>query len=233
MVDWSLARQVARLAAGSGDEGPPQADVAALCAEMDGHVAELHGPVAGHARARARAGRPRRVGVGEPRLAREAARPGRRAAGGAPRVRRPAGRRAQGGAAATVAAEAGLVIGYVAQRVLGQYEVSLLGGDAPAAAAVRRAQPAQGGARAERRPGALPPLDLRPRADPRLPVPGRRLAARPPRRDAPARTCRRSRCGSSAAPPAGCRRCRTRRSWSRPSATAGWPRSCRPRSSAR
>ena len=35
------------------------------------------------------------------------------------------------GAAATVAAEAGLVIGYVAQRVLGQYEVSLLGGDAP------------------------------------------------------------------------------------------------------
>ena len=35
------------------------------------------------------------------------------------------------GAAATLAAEAGLVIGYVAQRVLGQYEVSLLGGDAP------------------------------------------------------------------------------------------------------
>jgi coenzyme F420 biosynthesis associated uncharacterized protein len=35
------------------------------------------------------------------------------------------------GAAATLAAEAGLVIGYVAQRVLGQYEISLLGGDAP------------------------------------------------------------------------------------------------------
>jgi coenzyme F420 biosynthesis associated uncharacterized protein len=35
------------------------------------------------------------------------------------------------GAAATLAAEAGLVIGYVAQRVIGQYEVSLLGGDAP------------------------------------------------------------------------------------------------------
>ena len=43
MVDWSLARQVARLAAGSGDEGPPQADVAALCAEMDGHVASYTG----------------------------------------------------------------------------------------------------------------------------------------------------------------------------------------------
>ncbi len=35
------------------------------------------------------------------------------------------------GAAATVAAEAGLVVGYMGQRVLGQYELSLLGGDAP------------------------------------------------------------------------------------------------------
>ena len=35
------------------------------------------------------------------------------------------------GASATLAAEAGLVMGYVSQRVLGQYEVSLLGGDAP------------------------------------------------------------------------------------------------------
>src|SRR3982751_4522668 len=39
MVDWSLARQVARLAAGSGDEGPPQADVVELCREMEAHVA--------------------------------------------------------------------------------------------------------------------------------------------------------------------------------------------------
>jgi coenzyme F420 biosynthesis associated uncharacterized protein len=31
----------------------------------------------------------------------------------------------------TVAAEAGLVMGYVSQRILGQYELSLLGGDAP------------------------------------------------------------------------------------------------------
>jgi coenzyme F420 biosynthesis associated uncharacterized protein len=43
MVDWSLARQVARLAAGSGDEGPPQADVAALCAEMEEYVASYTG----------------------------------------------------------------------------------------------------------------------------------------------------------------------------------------------
>ena len=36
------------------------------------------------------------------------------------------------GAAATVAAEAGLVMGYVSHRVLGQYELSLLAGDRPA-----------------------------------------------------------------------------------------------------
>ncbi|MEI4908456.1 zinc-dependent metalloprotease, partial [Klebsiella pneumoniae] len=35
------------------------------------------------------------------------------------------------GASATLAAEAGLVMGYLSQRVLGQYEVSLLGGEAP------------------------------------------------------------------------------------------------------
>ena len=43
MVDWSLARQVARLAAGSGDEGPPQADVVSLCVEMEEHVAGYTG----------------------------------------------------------------------------------------------------------------------------------------------------------------------------------------------
>jgi len=35
------------------------------------------------------------------------------------------------GAGATIAAEAGLVMGYMAQRVLGQYELSLLGAEAP------------------------------------------------------------------------------------------------------
>ena len=35
------------------------------------------------------------------------------------------------GASATLAAETGLVLGYVPTRVLGQYDISLLGGDAP------------------------------------------------------------------------------------------------------
>ena len=114
MVDWSLARQVARLAAGSGDEGPPQADVAALCAEMEAHVAALHA-----ARAGTPLPAPELVGRGEwasvnlDSLAR-AARPGRRAA----RQRAssspgPLAGALKAGAAATVAAEAGLVIGYV------------------------------------------------------------------------------------------------------------------------
>jgi coenzyme F420 biosynthesis associated uncharacterized protein len=131
MVDWSLARQVARLAAGSGDEGPPQADVAALCAEMDGHVASYTGLSLGTP-----SPAPELVGRGEwasvnldslaklldPVAGRLEAR--LEFAG-------PLAGALKAGAAATVAAEAGLVIGYVAQRVLGQYEVSLLGGDAP------------------------------------------------------------------------------------------------------
>jgi coenzyme F420 biosynthesis associated uncharacterized protein len=131
MVDWSLARQVARLAAGSGDEGPPQADVAALCAEMEGHVARYTGLSLGTP-----SPAPELVGRGEwasvnldslaklldPVAGRLEAR--LEFAG-------PLAGALKAGATATVAAEAGLVIGYIAQRVLGQYEVSLLGGDAP------------------------------------------------------------------------------------------------------
>jgi coenzyme F420 biosynthesis associated uncharacterized protein len=131
MVDWSLARQVARLAAGSGDEGPPQADVAALCVEMEEHVAGYTGlspgsPVPGAELV----GRGEWAAVNLDSLAVLLDPVGARLekrmefAG-------PLAGALKAGAAATLAAEAGLVIGYVAQRVLGQYEVSLLGGDAP------------------------------------------------------------------------------------------------------
>jgi coenzyme F420 biosynthesis associated uncharacterized protein len=131
MVDWSLARRVARLAAGSGDEGPPQADVVELCAEMEAHVAAYtrltpSTPVPA----------PEVVGRGEwaslnldslsTLLDPVAERLDKRL-----EFAGPLAGALKAGAAATVAAEAGLVIGYVAQRVLGQYEVSLLGGDAP------------------------------------------------------------------------------------------------------
>ena len=131
MVDWSLARQIARLAAGADEPGGPDLAVAAACAELEEHVAAYTGlwpetPVpapelvtraewaAVNLEALARLLDP----VAE-RLERRLAFAGPLA--GALRI----------GAAATVAAEAGLVMGYVSQRVLGQYEVSLLGGDTP------------------------------------------------------------------------------------------------------
>jgi coenzyme F420 biosynthesis associated uncharacterized protein len=131
MVDWTLARQVARLAAGSGDEGPPRADIDALCAEMERHVAAYT-----RLEPATRTPAPELLGRGEwasinldslaglldPVAARLDAR--LEFAG-------PLAGALKAGAAATLAAEAGLVVGYVAQRVLGQYELSLLGGDAP------------------------------------------------------------------------------------------------------
>ncbi|MGH3102312.1 MAG: zinc-dependent metalloprotease [Thermoleophilia bacterium] len=45
MVDWSLARQVARLAARGGDMGEPGFDVRASCAEMEPYVAGYTGLV--------------------------------------------------------------------------------------------------------------------------------------------------------------------------------------------
>jgi coenzyme F420 biosynthesis associated uncharacterized protein len=131
MVDWSLARQVARLAAGSGDEGPPQADVPALCVEMEEHVAAYTGlrpatPVpAAELVSRGDWAAVNLDSLGQ-LLDPVAGRLDKRL-----EFAGPLAGALKAGAAATLAAEAGLVIGYVAQRVLGQYEVSLLGGDAP------------------------------------------------------------------------------------------------------
>jgi coenzyme F420 biosynthesis associated uncharacterized protein len=131
MVDWSLARQVARLAAGTGEQGGELPDVVALCAEMEGYVGDytrlspgdgIPGPEL--------VSREEWAGVNLESLSvlldPVAGRLDRRL-----EFAGPLAGALKAGAAATLAAEAGLVIGYVAQRVLGQYEVSLLGGDAP------------------------------------------------------------------------------------------------------
>jgi coenzyme F420 biosynthesis associated uncharacterized protein len=131
MVDWGLARTIARFAAGSDQPVASGSDLVALSGEMEPLVA-------GYTRLRPAAPVPPAEVVGRARwaelnldtLARMldpvAERLERRLAfagplAGALRV----------GAGATLAAEAGLVMGYASQRVLGQYELSLLQPESP------------------------------------------------------------------------------------------------------
>jgi coenzyme F420 biosynthesis associated uncharacterized protein len=129
MVDWGLARQIAALAAGRGTEEPPPFDALALSREMEPVVAGYTGlalaapspPAEVVSRSEwAAVNLDALAGVLDPvaaRLEERLAFAGPLA--GALRV----------GATATLAAEAGLVMGYMSSRVLGQYELSLLGGD--------------------------------------------------------------------------------------------------------
>jgi coenzyme F420 biosynthesis associated uncharacterized protein len=131
MVDWSLARQVARLAAGSGERAGADADIAPLCAEMHEHVAAYTSLRPGSAiPAPELVGREEWAAVNIDSLAGlidpVAMRLERRF-----EFAGPLAGALQAGATATLAAEVGLVMGYVSTRVLGQYDVSLLGGDAP------------------------------------------------------------------------------------------------------
>jgi coenzyme F420 biosynthesis associated uncharacterized protein len=129
MVDWGMARQIAGLAAGRGSEEPPPFDVTALASEMEG-------PVAGYTRLALSTPTPPPEVVTRADWASlnldamshildpVAARLDDRLSfagplAGALRV----------GASATLAAEIGLVMGYMSTRVLGQYDVSLLGAD--------------------------------------------------------------------------------------------------------
>jgi coenzyme F420 biosynthesis associated uncharacterized protein len=127
MVDWSLARQVARLAAGS-DTMPTDlgVDLVSLSREMEGPVAsytglELAAPVpAAELLSRSDWASSNLDSLSDlldpvaERLERRLEFAGPLA--GALRL----------GASATLAAEAGLVLGYASTRVLGQYELSLL-----------------------------------------------------------------------------------------------------------
>jgi coenzyme F420 biosynthesis associated uncharacterized protein len=119
MVDWSIARSVARLAAGGNEHGPAPFDVVALTAEMEPHVSaytglELLSPV-------------------PPAEALSRADWAAANLDGLTHILDPVAERLEDrlAFAGPLAAEAGLVLGYISQRVLGQYEVSLLGADAP------------------------------------------------------------------------------------------------------
>ena len=130
MVDWSLARQIARFAARSDD-------VPALGLDMRALAEELEPAVSAHARLVPDAPLPRAEVLGRaswaeanlaslsPLIDPVAERLGKRldTAG-------PFAGALRAGAGMTLAAEMGLVMGYMSQRVLGQYELSLLGPEA-------------------------------------------------------------------------------------------------------
>jgi coenzyme F420 biosynthesis associated uncharacterized protein len=131
MVAWSIARQVARVAVGSEERVELAVDLRELCAEMELHVAgctrlELAAAAPPAELVSRRewaelnlAGFERLLNPVTERLDERLAFAGPLA--GALRT----------GAGAAIAAEAGLVLGYVSQRVLGQYELSLLGAETP------------------------------------------------------------------------------------------------------
>jgi coenzyme F420 biosynthesis associated uncharacterized protein len=129
MVDWGLARQIAALAAGRSTEEAPPFDAAALSLEMEPVVA-------GYTRLALSTPTPPAEVVTRSEWASVnldalahildpvATRLDDRLA-----FAGPLAGALRAGAAATLAAEAGLVMGYMSGRVLGQYDVSLLGGD--------------------------------------------------------------------------------------------------------
>ena len=129
MIDWGLARQIAALAAGRGIEEATPFDAAVLSAEMEGPVASYT-----------------RLALASPTPPAEVVSRADWAAVNLDTLSHildpvadrlddrlgfagPLAGALRAGAAATLAAEAGLVMGYLSSRVLGQYDVSLLGAE--------------------------------------------------------------------------------------------------------
>ena len=129
MVDWGLARQIAALAAGRGTEEEAPFDAAALSVEMEPAVA-------GYTRLALATPTPSAEVVSRGEWASVNLEPlahildpvsarldERLSSAG------PLAGALRGGASAILAAECGLVMGYMSSRVLGQYDVSLLGAE--------------------------------------------------------------------------------------------------------
>jgi coenzyme F420 biosynthesis associated uncharacterized protein len=131
VVEWSIARQLARLTSGSEEPVELGVDLRAMCADLELHVAactqlELAAPApAAEVVSRAEWAE-LNLATFEHMLEPVAERMEERLS-----FAGPLAGALRMGAGATIAAEVGLVMGYVSQRVLGQYELSLLGAEAP------------------------------------------------------------------------------------------------------
>jgi coenzyme F420 biosynthesis associated uncharacterized protein len=131
MVDWSLARQVARFAAGSQPQPDLEFDFREAVGDAEQYLASytslaLTAPVPEPERVDRAQWAEINLGAMADLLGPVTDRLGKRLNGAGP-LAGPL--RATLGA--TIAAEAGLVMGYMSQRVLGQYELSLLQPDQP------------------------------------------------------------------------------------------------------
>jgi coenzyme F420 biosynthesis associated uncharacterized protein len=134
MVDWSLARQIARFASRGGDAGATLPDL-----ELERRVGAAQEHVIGYTRLEPAQPVPPPEAVGRDEWA--GVNLDTLAAMLTPVTDRLDGRLGSAGplagalrmaTGATFAAEAGLVVGYMSQKVLGQYELSLLQPEAPA-----------------------------------------------------------------------------------------------------
>jgi|SRR5437588_1246749 len=132
MVDWSLARQIARFAAGSPTTAPRlDADLPALVEESAGHLRaytelEPSAPMP----APEPLGRAEWAEVNLDSLA-SLLEPVSERLGDRLSAAGPFAGALRAVTGATLAAESGLVVGYMSQRVLGQYEVSMLDVEQP------------------------------------------------------------------------------------------------------
>jgi coenzyme F420 biosynthesis associated uncharacterized protein len=131
MVDWTIARRVAKFAARSDDRIPdPGVDLLALSAEFEPRVSE-------YTQLQPATPIPQpelvsRQSWGEANLdaMAELMKPIEERMGGRFEKAGPLAGPLRAGAGAALATELGLVVGYMSQRVLGQYELSLIAGTA-------------------------------------------------------------------------------------------------------
>ena len=146
MIDWILAERIAGYIAGTGDARAPTADLAALAAESEKRVIAYTGLQPARPLPEPEGISRREWVASNVASMRTLLDPVLERAGEGLGPLRPA---MQIGVGLMVSTEVGVVLGYLAQRVLGQYELVLLDEAVPrsaAAAAVRAAEPRAGGA---------------------------------------------------------------------------------------